>query len=130
MAQQKISDLTQEEQDKIITQMKELNIQGGALCKTWTVENVQKKIAKALEAKGETPATLIIKAAQASETPAAPPAETPETPTETPAEKQQPAAKKVKETKEEKQETPLKCHICRSDVIDGKCTGCGFSLGV
>lgn len=50
----------------------------------------------------------------------APPVETPVTPTQ---------AKKVVEAKEPEEEKTYICHICRSKVIKGKCTGCGFSVG-
>jgi hypothetical protein len=49
-----------------------------------------------------------------------PPAETPATPTKT---------KKVVEAKEPEEEKTYICHICRSKVVKGKCTGCGFSVG-
>lgn len=46
-------------------------------------------------------------------------------PAETPA----PATPKQKTKKVEKEKKTYICHICRSKVIDGKCTGCGFSIG-
>lgn len=52
-----------------------------------------------------------------------------ETPlTETPSMPKQ-QTKKVEVKKEPAEEKVYICHICRSKFINGKCTGCGFSVG-
>ena len=137
MAKQKIADLPKEEQEKITAQLKELQIRG--VYSTFTVEKAQELIKKAQEngenadAESEENGNAQNDAQDAENTPedqkdddAQENAENDESESEkTPAKSE----KKVAKVKEEpKPEKVLKCHICLSRVIDGKCTGCGFEL--
>jgi hypothetical protein len=142
----KVADLPQDEQDKLLNEARELNIKG--LVHTWNVETLQKKIneAKAKQtpaadeqtpaADEQTPATDEQTPAADEQTPAAD-EQTPAADEQTPAtDEQAPATPKIEKGKEqayikEPEVKPLKvkiCHICRSKVINGKCTGCGFEL--
>ena len=115
MSKQKITDLPQAEQEKLIAEMKECGVKG--VYTAYTVEKALEAIAKAKALK------------KGSE-------ENPEEPAEEiPAE--EPAEENPKEPAEEipAEETPVTpkekvaiCHICRSKVINGKCTGCDNKL--
>lgn len=119
MAELKVHELPQKEQDEITAKLKELKVRG-VTYGNWTVKFAKKKIeeesAKLLNnpPPGENQGTP-----PAGETPKTPPAgETPKTP----------AVETPKEPKAVKAEKPLKCHICRSAVTKGVCSGCGFTL--
>lgn len=140
MTKQKVSDLPKEEQEKIIAQMKELKIRG--VYTTFTVEKAQELIKKAQEnaenIDGETtPDDTVQNDEQGGENE---PEEQQDEQGEENAENDKTDAgenpgkeenkepqKEVKAAKE-KPAKNLKCHICLSKVIDGKCTGCGFEL--
>ena len=138
----KVKDLPQEQREQLLNEAKEKGININ-FCMGWTVDTLKDKIAATVaknengdEAKAEeTPAEETkadeVKAdeAKAEETPAeetkadeakADEAKAEETPAE--------------ETKTDEAKAPANtqkayiCHICRSKVIDGKCTGCGYSL--
>ena len=138
----KVKDLPQEQREQLLNEAKEKGININ-FCMGWTVDTLKDKIAATVaknengdEAKAEeTPAeeTKVEEAkadeAKAEETPAeetkveeakADEAKAEETPAE--------------ETKADEAKAPANtqkayiCHICRSKVIDGKCTGCGYSL--
>lgn len=143
----KVSDLPQDEQDALINEAKELNIRG--LYQTWNVETLKAKIeqAKAAAANGEqTPAADEQEPANGEQEPAAD-----EQNTEN--DEQEPAADEPAADEPAADEKPAKapkvdkgnqrayakakdaapavvriCHICRSKVVNGKCTGCGFEL--
>lgn len=129
---QTISELPKEEQDKIIAKMVELKIRGAATCQNWPVETANRKIAEVQAQQGQPqpPADASSNDASPADVPpanAAPAVEQTSIATEDKKEVANPAAKSVaKVTKK----TYPKCHICRSDYINGKCTGCGYSLNV
>lgn len=146
MAKQKIADLPQEEQDKLISEMKELGI--GGVYATYTVEKAEAAIAKK---KAEKESGEDNKPEDEDNEP-----NEAENPDEQPQDEEKPGEgdepndpenpessdeKPKKEPEKEpekpiKQEKPAKkerksegiCHICRSKVYDGVCSGCGFSL--
>ena len=118
----KVKDLPQEQREQLLNEAKEKGININ-FCMGWTVDTLKDKIAATVaknengdEAKAEeTPAEETkVEEAKADEAKAE----------ETPAE----------ETKADEAKAPANtqkayiCHICRSKVIDGKCTGCGYSL--
>ena len=118
----KVKDLPQEQREQLLNEAKEKGININ-FCMGWTVDTLKDKIAATVaknengdEAKAEeTPAEETkVEEAKADEAKAE----------ETPAE----------ETKTDEAKAPANtqkayiCHICRSKVIDGKCTGCGYSL--
>ncbi len=98
----KVKDLPQEQREQLLNEAKEKGININ-FCMGWTVDTLKDKIA-ATVAKNENGDE-----AKAEETPA-------------------------EETKADEAKAPANtqkayiCHICRSKVIDGKCTGCGYSL--
>lgn len=113
MAKQKLVDLPQEEQDKIIAEMKELKI--GGVYAAYTVEGALEKIAKAkAKLNGESNENENEQDNADDKEPA-----------ENKEPKEQPKQAKKEAKKEEK---TLICHICRSKVVNGVCTGCGFTL--
>ena len=153
----KVKDLPQEQREQLLNEAKEKGININ-FCMGWTVDTLKDKIAATVaknengdEAKAEETPAEETKAdeAKAEETPAeetkADEAKADEAKAEeTPAEETKADVAKADEAKAE--ETPAEetkadvakapantqkayiCHICRSKVIDGKCTGCGYSL--
>ena len=150
----KVADLPQDEQDALINEAKELNVRG--LYHTMKVDTLKAKIeeAKAAQANGENeqepaadeqaPANDEQNADNGEqntendeqsngENEQEPAADEP-----TADEKEEPAAPKVNKGSQrayakEKDAAPAKakiCHICRSKVVNGKCTGCGFELKI
>ena len=143
----KVKDLPQEQREQLLNEAKEKGININ-FCMGWTVDTLKDKIAATVaknengdEAKAEETPAEETKAdeakadeAKAEETPAeetkadevkADEAKAEETPAE---------ETKADEAKADEAKAPANtqkayiCHICRSKVIDGKCTGCGYSL--
>ena len=134
----KVADLPQDEQDALINEAKELDVRGfyGQMKVTTLKAKIEE--AKAAKANGENeqepaadeqaPANDEQSNGENEQEPAA----------DEPAadEKEEPAAPKVNKGSQrayakEKDAAPAKakiCHICRSKVVNGKCTGCGFEL--
>ena len=153
----KVKDLPQEQREQLLNEAKEKGININ-FCMGWTVDTLKDKIAATVaknengdEAKAEETPAEETKAdeAKAEETPAeetkadeakADEAKAEETPAEeTKADEAKADEAKAEETPAEETKTdeakaPANtqkayiCHICRSKVIDGKCTGCGYSL--
>ena len=129
MSKQKITDLPQAEQEKLIAEMKECGVKG--VYTAYTVEKALEAIAKAKalkkgsEENPEEPAEEIPAEEPAEENPKEPAEEIPaeEIPADEPAE-EIPA----EETPVTPKEKVAICHICRSKVINGKCTGCDNKL--
>ena len=133
----KVKDLPQEQREQLLNEAKEKGININ-FCMGWTVDTLKDKIA-ATVAKNENGDE-----AKAEETPAEETKADEAKAEETPAEETKADEAKADEAKAE--ETPAEetkadvakapantqkayiCHICRSKVIDGKCTGCGYSL--
>ena len=118
----KVKDLPQEQREQLLNEAKEKGININ-FCMGWTVDTLKDKIAATVaknengdEAKAEETPAEETKADEAK----ADEAKAEETPAE--------------ETKTDEAKAPANtqkayiCHICRSKVIDGKCTGCGYSL--
>ena len=154
MATLKVQDLPKEEQEKLMAEAQAVGIRG--IVAGWGVETLKNKIAeekaklneqKPEENEGEvivagdggvhnvpeeTPATDEQKA---EETPATDEQKAEETPaTDENANVEETPEENKDEQPEEKEEKEIVrngiCHICRSEVINGKCTGCGFELRV
>lgn len=143
MATLKVQDLPKEEQEKLMAEAQAVGIRG--IVAGWGVETLKNKIAeekaKLNEQKPEENEGEVIVAGDGGvhnvpeETPATDEQKAEETPAadenanveETPEENKD-------EQPEEKEEKEIVrngiCHICRSEVINGKCTGCGFELRV
>ena len=143
MATLKVQDLPKEEQEKLMAEAQAVGIRG--IVAGWGVETLKNKIAeekaKLNEQKPEENEGEVIVAGDSGvhnvpeETPATDEQKSEETPAadenanveETPEENKD-------EQPEEKEEKEIVrngiCHICRSEVINGKCTGCGFELRV
>lgn len=143
MATLKVQDLPKEEQEKLMAEAQAVGIRG--IVAGWGVETLKNKIAeekaKLNEQKPEENEGEVIVAGDGGvhnvpeETPATDEQKAEETPDadenanveETPEENKD-------EQPEEKEEKEIVrngiCHICRSEVINGKCTGCGFELRV
>jgi len=142
----KVADLPQNEQDALINEAKELDVRG--LYTAMNVETLQRKIADARAAKNgeqtpaadeqdtenneqnnvngeQEPAADEQNAENVEQTPAADEPEKEETAPQVEKGEQRAYAK-------EKDAAPAVkvkiCHICRSKVVNGKCTGCGFEL--
>ena len=154
MATLKVQDLPKEEQEKLMAEAQAVGIRG--IVAGWGVETLKNKIAeekaKLNEQKPEENEDEVIVAGDGGvhnvpeETPATDEQKAEETPiTDEQKAEETPAADEnanVEETPEEnKDEQPEEkeekeivrngiCHICRSEVINGKCTGCGFELRV
>lgn len=154
MATLKVQDLPKEEQEKLMAEAQAVGIRG--IVAGWGVETLKNKIAeekaKLNEQKPEENEGKVIVAGDGGvhNVPEETPANDEQKAEETPATDEQkaeetPAADEnanVEETLEEnKDEQPEEkeekeivrngiCHICRSEVINGKCTGCGFELRV
>lgn len=154
MATLKVQDLPKEEQEKLMAEAQAVGIRG--IVAGWGVETLKNKIAeekaKLNEQKPEENEGEVIVAGDGGvhnvpeETPATDEQKAEETPiTDEQKAEETPAADEnanVEETPEEnKDEQPEEkeekeivrngiCHICRSEVINGKCTGCGFELRV
>ena len=154
MATLKVQDLPKEEQEKLMAEAQAIGIRG--IVAGWGVETLKNKIAeekaKLNEQKPEENEGEVIVAGDGGvhnvpeETPATDEQKAEETPaTDEQKAEETPAADEnanVEETPEEnKDEQPEEkeekeivrngiCHICRSEVINGKCTGCGFELRV
>ena len=135
MAKQKIADLPQEEQDKLTAQLKELKIRG--VYSTFTVEKAQELIKKAQEnAENTDTEDKTDDAAQndAQDAETKEDDQKDETAQENAenddlnADKKPAETKKAAKVENEPQAPKLRCHICLSPVINGKCTGCGFEL--
>ena len=143
MATLKVQDLPKEEQEKLMAEAQAVGIRG--IVAGWGVETLKNKIAeekaKLNEQKPEENEGEVMVAGDdgvhnvPEETPATDEQKAEETPAadenanveETPEENKD-------EQPEEKEEKEIVrngiCHICRSEVINGKCTGCGFELRV
>ena len=143
MATLKVQDLPKQEQEKLMAEAQAVGIRG--IVAGWGVETLKNKIAeekaKLNEQKPEENEGEVIVAGDGGvhnvpeETPATDEQKAEETPAadenanveETPEENKD-------EQPEEKEEKEIVrngiCHICRSEVINGKCTGCGFELRV
>ena len=154
MATLKVQDLPKEEQEKLMAEAQAVGIRG--IVAGWGVETLKNKIAeekaKLNEQKPEENEGEVIVAGDGGvhnvpeETPATDEQKAEETPiTDEQKAEETPAADEnanVEETPEgnkdeqpeEKEEKEIVrngiCHICRSEVINGKCTGCGFELRV
>lgn len=154
MATLKVQDLPKEEQEKLMAEAQAVGIRG--IVAGWGVETLKNKIAeekaKLNEQKPEENEGEVVVAGDGGvhnvpeETPATDEQKAEETPiTDEQKAEETPAADEnanVEETPEEnKDEQPEEkeekeivrngiCHICRSEVINGKCTGCGFELRV
>ena len=125
MAKQKVSDLPKEEQEKLIAQMKELNIRG--VYPTFSVEKAQELIKKAQEQQNGS-------GEQKNN------GQNTDENADTDTDKKGTDEEKAEENKAQKNDAPktqpkekketkvLRCHICLSPVVNGKCTGCGFEL--
>lgn len=148
----KVADLPQDEQDALINEAKELDVRGfyGQMKVTTLKAKIEE--AKAAKANGENeqepaadeqaPANDEQNAdngEQNTENDEQSNGENEQEPAaDEPAadEKEEPAAPKVNKGSQrayakEKDAAPAKakiCHICRSKVVNGKCTGCGFEL--
>lgn len=175
MGKLKVKELPKEEQEKIIAQMKDLQIRG--IYTEMKVETANKKIEDALKAKenpgtqdgdgivnntaqngsqgeenssddtkdgdnkkdGENPENEVIVAGDGGVHIV--PAENEQTdednsedePGEDSTDEQTDEDKSEDEPEPAPVKTPRKrliCHICRSEVIDGKCTGCGYEFKI
>lgn len=150
----KVADLPQDEQDALINEAKELDVRGfyGQMKVTTLKAKIEE--AKAAKANGESeqepaadeqaPANDEQNAdngEQNTENDEQSNGENEQEPAaDEPAadEKEEPAAPKVNKGSQrayakEKDAAPAKakiCHICRSKVVNGKCTGCGFELKI
>ena len=150
----KVADLPQDEQDALINEAKELDVRGfyGQMKVTTLKAKIEE--AKAAKANGENeqepaadeqaPANDEKNAdngEQNTENDEQSNGENEQEPAaDEPAadEKEEPAAPKVNKGSQrayakEKDAAPAKakiCHICRSKVVNGKCTGCGFELKI
>lgn len=146
----KVSDLPQEEQDALINEAKEFEVRG--LYAQMKVTTLKAKIEEAKAAKengGNEQEPAANKQAPANDEQNADNGEqntendeqsNGENEQKEPAtdEKEEPAAPKVSKGTQrayakEKDAAPAKtkiCHICRSKVVNGKCTGCGFELKI
>lgn len=150
----KVADLPQDEQDALINEAKELDVRGfyGQMKVTTLKAKIEE--AKAAKANGENeqepaadeqaPANDEQNAdngEQNTENDEQSNGENEQEPAaDEPAadEKEEPAAPKVNKGSQrayakEKDAAPAKakiCHICRSKVVNGKCTGCGFELKI
>ena len=123
----KVKDLPQEQREQLLNEAKEKGININ-FCMGWTVDTLKDKIA-ATVAKNENGDEAKAEETPAEETKAdevkADEAKAEETPAE---------ETKADEAKADEAKAPANtqkayiCHICRSKVIDGKCTGCGYSL--
>lgn len=131
MAKQKVSDLPKEEQEKLIAQMKKLNIRG--VYPTFSVEKAQELIKKAQEQQngsGEQENNGQNTDENAGSDDAA---QNDEQGEENDSEDQKDGDEQKNDVpktqpKEKKETKVLRCHICLSPVVNGKCTGCGFEL--
>ena len=154
MATLKVQDLPKEEQEKLMAEAQAVGIRG--IVAGWGVETLKNKIAeekaKLNEQKPEENEGEVIVAGDGGvhnvpeETPATdeqkaeePPATDEQKAEETPAADENANVEETPEENkdeqpEEKEEKEIVrngiCHICRSEVINGKCTGCGFELRV
>ena len=138
----KVKDLPQEQREQLLNEAKEKGININ-FCMGWTVDTLKDKIA-ATVAKNENGDEAKAEETPAEETKAEEAKADEAKAEETPAEETKVEEAKADEAKAE--ETPAEetkadeakapantqkayiCHICRSKVIDGKCTGCGYSL--
>lgn len=110
MAKLKVSELPIEEQQALVQEAKELGI--GGLILNYGVETLKDKIAK-LEAEQNGKKEDGDKKPQEDNKKD---------------EKQKPVSE-AKAKEEAKKDVKYKiCHICRSKVINGVCTGCGYTL--
>lgn len=157
MAKQKVSDLPKEEQEKLIAQMKELNIRG--VYPTFSVEKAQELIKKAQEQQngsgehendgqnadenaGSDDAAQNDEQGEENDSEDQKDGDEQENDenADTDADKKGTDEEKAEENKAQKNDAPktqpkekketkvLRCHICLSPVVNGKCTGCGFEL--
>lgn len=143
MATLKVQDLPKEEQEKLMAEAQAVGIRG--IVAGWGVETLKNKIAeekaKLNEQKPEENEGEVIVAGDGGvhnvpeETPATDEQKVEETPaTDENANVEETPEENKDEQPEEKEEKEIVrngiCHICRSEVINGKCTGCGFELRV
>lgn len=138
----KVADLPQDEQDALINEAKELDVRGfyGQMKVTTLKAKIEE--AKAAKANGENeqaPANDEQNADNGEQNTENDEQSNGENEQEPAAdEKEEPAAPKVNKGSQrayakEKDAAPAKakiCHICRSKVVNGKCTGCGFELKI
>ena len=137
MAKLKVSELPIEEQQALIQEAKELGI--GGLLTNYGVDTLKEKIAKAKEEqdgnkeddkKADEGNQDGNKEPQEGDNADETQKEDDKDPQEDnkKAEKQKPVSE-AKAKEEAKKDVKYKiCHICRSKVIDGVCTGCGYTL--
>lgn len=131
MAKLKVSDLPKDEQVALVKQAEELGIRG--IVTGWGVDTLKEKIKNAQNQKNAENGDGDQKQENADET---------KTDEKENKDQNEQDLEKVEDEKDEKEEktkpvdeAKLKanvkykiCHICRSKVIDGVCTGCGFTL--
>lgn len=120
----KVSELPENEQEALINEAKELNVRGVINAKTWCVDTLKAKIAEA-KANQASPADDNDDkndSGNSEEIPVPEEKKQADVNLATPPVKQEIAntAKTAKKV--------LICHICRSKVENGKCTGCGFEV--
>ena len=143
MATLKVQDLPKEEQEKLMAEAQAVGIRG--IVAGWGVETLKNKIAeekaKLNEQKPEENEGEVIVAGDGGvhnvpeETPATGEQKAEETPDadENANVEETPEENKDEQPKEKEEKEIVRngiCHICRSEVINGKCTGCGFELRV
>ena len=143
MATLKVQDLPKEEQEKLMAEAQAVGIRG--IVAGWGVETLKNKIAeekaKLNEQKPEENEGEVIVAGDGGvhnvpeETPATDEQKVEETPAtdENANVEETPEENKDEQPKEKEEKEIVRngiCHICRSEVINGKCTGCGFELRV
>lgn len=114
MAKLKVSELPIEEQQALIQEAKELGI--GGLLTNYGVDTLKEKIAKAKEEQDDKQENDQ-KADEGNQD----------------GNKEPQGGDNADETQEDNKEPQEDvkykiCHICRSKVIDGVCTGCGYTL--
>ena len=131
----KVSDLPEKERAALINEAKELGIRG--LYNNMYAETLRNKVAEAKASKSQNAASadagneLQSAPADAGNKRQAAPADTAETDdtqTTLQAPKVTKTADKLYEATPQKASQTKICHICRSKVINGICTGCGFKL--
>ncbi len=124
MAKLKVSELPIEEQQALIQEAKENGI--GGLLTNYGVDTLKEKIAKAkAEKDGDQDGDKEPQEGDNAD----------ETQKDDGDKKEESKKEKAKPVSEEKAKAEAKhdvkykiCHICRSKVIDGVCTGCGYTL--
>ncbi len=121
----KVSDLSEQEQKELIAEAYAVGLKG--IFQTWNVETLKTKIKEAKEKDEKSESETAEQTGGEDEAQEKGEGETQENAEEPKAEEP-----KVEEPKKDKpkKEKEVKvcgiCHICRSKVVDGVCTGCGF----